>query len=144
MRRRRTVKEKELQDNAHLLRQWKVWHREQLDEALACPCGDKIAALMDMLRHLAMGSSQALIDYVRTVDWNGVDYEHKLTILHEINSAITKLRERHELEPIDDPLPHQPDNVYRVLKSILTISRDSGEANRGISVKQQTEEKRHE
>ena len=35
MKRRRSEKEKELVDNAHLLRAWRAWHREQLEEALA-------------------------------------------------------------------------------------------------------------
>ena len=35
MRSKRRTRDQELADNAHLLRAWKRWHREQLDEVLA-------------------------------------------------------------------------------------------------------------
>jgi len=39
--------------------------------------------------------------------------------LHELNVAICKLREKHNQEPIDDPLPGQPDNAFRIIKNLF-------------------------
>jgi hypothetical protein len=40
-------------------------------------------------------------------------------VLHQINRAITRLRERNGMAPIDDPLPGQSDNVFRRIKQML-------------------------
>jgi hypothetical protein len=41
---------------------------------------------------------------------------------NKINTSITRMRERHGLPPFDDPLPGQPDNVFRIVRSILAPS----------------------
>jgi hypothetical protein len=42
--------------------------------------------------------------------------------LHQINSAITKLREKQDLEPIDDALPEQPLRAFQLIRSIINPS----------------------
>jgi hypothetical protein len=42
-----------------------------------------------------------------------------LTVIHEANAAITKLREKQGREPIDDPLPGAPPNVFQIIREIL-------------------------
>jgi hypothetical protein len=42
-----------------------------------------------------------------------------LIVLHEINAAITRLRERNGLTPIDDALPGERPNVFILVKEAL-------------------------
>jgi hypothetical protein len=114
--------QKELADHARLLRAWKAWHREQLDEALAGPHGALVSELMTLLDRLELSSAAALLDFVRRRAWSSVSWDTRLTVLHEINNRITRMRECHGLPPFDDPLPGQPDNVFRIVRAILTPS----------------------
>jgi hypothetical protein len=116
---RRSAKNKELQDNAYLLRVWKKFHHEELEEALAGPHGAMVERLMFILSTLSQDSAPLLLAYVPGVDWSSVSHDIRLTVLHEINNHITRMRERHGLPPIDDPLPGQPDNVFKIVRSIL-------------------------
>jgi hypothetical protein len=59
---------------------------------------------MEILRAFELGSGPALIDFVKARNWHVVDAHTKLVVLHELNRAVTKLRTRNGLEPIDDPL----------------------------------------
>jgi hypothetical protein len=43
----------------------------------------------------------------------------RFTLLHQINQTIARLRERNGMAAIDDPLPGQPDNVFRRIKQML-------------------------
>jgi hypothetical protein len=60
-----------------------------------------------------------LIGYVQLIDWAAIDYNAKLVIIHELNSAITAYREKCGLEPIDDNLPGDPDTPFRTIKAIV-------------------------
>jgi hypothetical protein len=111
--RRRSEKEQTLQDNAHLLRAWKRWHREQLEQSLCGLHGDVLERLILQLKNLQ--SARELIG-----DWAALDANTRLIALHEINAAITTLRERNGLVPIDDPLPGAPENAFRIIKTIMT------------------------
>jgi hypothetical protein len=118
----RRTHQQELVDNARLLRAWHAWHREEFATALAGPHGATITELMTLLDRLKLNSAAALLAFIRRCDWNSVSYETQLTVLHQINDRITRMRERHGLPPFDDPLPGQPDNVFRIVRSILTPS----------------------
>jgi hypothetical protein len=126
MKRQRTEAEQKLADDARLLRLWKKWHRDELDEALAGPHGPMVERLMFILKELSRDSAALLTAYIRGVDWNAIDYPTKLTVLHEINTAITRLRERQGLAPINDPLPGERESVFRTLKQILLPASSGG------------------
>jgi hypothetical protein len=89
-----------------------------------------LAELLRAIDNLAHLKPSQLVGLVRTIDWATIDYDSRYVVLHELNAAITKLRERRGLPPIDDPLPEQPDNAYRIVKAIMTSSPPSGEARR--------------
>src|SRR5262249_30232165 len=99
----KTEKEKELTDNARLLRVWKKLHREKLEEALAGIHRDVMERLMTRLANLR--SARELVEFIDAQDWSAVDAETRFIALHEINQAICKLRERLNQPPIDDALP---------------------------------------
>jgi hypothetical protein len=111
----------ELEDNARLLWAWHAWHAEQLQEILAGPDGAAVAPVIEQLKALGPGRSQALIELVQARDWSTVAVNTKLVLLHELNTAISRIRRTLKLDPIDDPLPGQPDNLFRIIKTILGI-----------------------
>jgi 2-keto-4-pentenoate hydratase len=119
MRRRSRKQHDELLDDARLLREWRAWHREQRDEALAGPRGDVVAPIMMQLGQLETNSAAMLLADVKCVDWNAVAFDVRLTILHEINFASMRVRERAGLPPLNDPPPSEPDNVFQRVKQML-------------------------
>jgi hypothetical protein len=119
---RHTAQEPKIADDARLIRAWRAWHCEQLAEALAGPHGAQLSELMTLLNRLEPSSAAPLLAFIRRSDWSSVNYDTRLTVLHQINDRITRMRERHGLAPFDDPLPGQPDNVFRIVRAILTPS----------------------
>jgi predicted ABC-class ATPase len=117
--RRRTAKENELADNARLLRAWRRHHAEKLEEALSGVSGAVMARLMEQLKNL--GAARELVAFVAAQDWSQVSANDRLTALHEINSAICRLRESAGLPPLDDGIPGERDNAYRLVKRILSF-----------------------
>jgi hypothetical protein len=115
--RRWSEEEQTLQDNAHLLRAWKRWHRERLEQSLCGLHGDVLERLILQLKNLQ--SARELIGFIEAQDWAALDANTRLIALHEINAAITTLRERNGLVPIDDPLPGAPENAFRIIKTIM-------------------------
>ena len=108
-----------LADDARLLRAWRKWHREEREQALAGPHGAMIERLMFILDNLTRESAPLLLAYIRCVDWATVDCPTRLTVLHEINTAITKMRERNGLSPFDDGFPGDRPNVFQTIRTIL-------------------------
>jgi hypothetical protein len=108
--------QKELADQARLMRAWKQW---QLNEALAGAHGAVVAELMTLLDQIELNSAAALLAHVERTEWSAINYDTRLTVLHQVNDAITRMRERHGMAGIDDPLPGQPDNVFRRIKRLL-------------------------
>ena len=111
--------QKKLEDDARLMRAYRAWHREQLEEALAGPDGPMLERLVYILKTLAPSSAPLLLAYIRGVDWPSVNYPTRLITLHEVNIAITKLREKSGQDPFDDGLPGERDNVFRTLQKIV-------------------------
>ena len=109
--------EKELRDNARLLRWWKAWHREQREAVLAGPHGAVLGELLRMVKNLQHVQPAQLIGFARSIDWAVIDANTKLITLHEFNAAITRFRDKRGLEPIDDTVEAEP--PFRTLKAIL-------------------------
>ena len=133
MRRSRSEKkDKKLADDARLMRWWKAWHREQREAVCAGPHGAVLGELFRMLLNLKHVQPAQLIGLARSIDWVVIDYDTKLTVLHEINSSITKFREKRGLEPIDDTVEGEP--PFRTLKAILFPARAPTGAKPGMSI----------
>ena len=123
---------KELADQARLVHKRKAWHAEQLADALAGAHGATIAKLMLLLDQLELSSAAVLLASVQCTDWSAVSYDTRLTALHQVNQSITRLRERNGMPGIDDPLPHQPDNIFRRIRHILLCAAPPG-AHAGLN-----------
>ena len=119
MKAQRCEQAQKLADDARLLRSWRKWHREELETALAGPHGAMVERLIFILKGLTLESAPLLLAYIRGVDWATVDYPTRLTVLHEVNAAITRMRERNGLSHFDDGFPGDPPNVFQVIRTIL-------------------------
>jgi hypothetical protein len=154
MKRRRSEKEqKKLTDDARLLRWWSAWHREQRDTVLAGPHARTLAELFRMFANIECVKPAQLVGFIGAIDWSAIDYQTRLTVLHEVNAAISRYREKCGLQFADDPLPGAPPNAFQIIREIVTTtnaksqaltqtqaaklnSRISGEASRGVTGKQ--------
>jgi hypothetical protein len=126
-------RERERTDDARLLRWWKAWHREQRDLVLAGPHGAVLAELFRVIKNLQHAHPSQLIGLVGSIDWAVIDFNTKLTTLHELNVAITRLREKHNMEPIDDTVSDEP--PFRTIKAILFPERAPTGAKPGMSIR---------
>ena len=136
---RKSEKEKELRDNAHLLRAWRRWHREQLDEVLAGPHGAAAALVVGFLDGMGPQSAPALIALLDQHDWGRIDHNVRYVLLHEINQTITRVRERAGLAPIDDALPGQRLNAFLRIKEHLFPQKAESAAGRDFPANRETE-----
>ena len=118
----RTTKEKELADQARLTRAWRNWHREEREAVLAGPYARTLAELFRMFANLKHVTPAQLIGFVGAIDWGSIDHQTRLTVLHEVNTAITKFRERQGLDSISDPLPGAPPNAFQIIRAIITTN----------------------
>jgi hypothetical protein len=132
--------EKERADQARQLREWRAWHRKELDAALAGPHGVLIAALVELLNRLEFNSAGALVAFMQRHDWSAIDYATRVVALHEVGQAITRLREHNGLLGLDDPLPDQPDNAFRRVRYLLMCAAPPG-AHPGSNQMKQTNQR---
>jgi len=116
-------KEKELADNARLLRAWKKFHREEREAVLAGPYAATLVELFRMFSAIEHVKPSQLIGFIGAIDWASIDYQTRLTVLHEVNEAITKFRESQKLNPFDDALPGEPLRAYQVIRDIISQNR---------------------
>jgi hypothetical protein len=121
MRRRQLPRneQKEIEDQSRLLRLWHAHHREQLELALASAHGALITELVTVLDQLEINSSARLLALMECPEWDGVPADIRFEVLHVINARIGKMRERHGLPAIDDPIPPRSDSVFRRIKARL-------------------------
>ena len=115
----RTAKEKELADNARLLRAWRAFHREERDAVLAGPHARTLAELFRMFSAIECTTPAQLVGFINAIDWSGIDHQTRLVVLHELNTAITKFHEKRGLLPIDDRLPGASPNAFQIIREIL-------------------------
>jgi hypothetical protein len=115
----KTEKEKQLADNARLLRMWRQFHREEREAVLAGPHGAVLSELFRMFANIEHVKPAQLVGFIGAIDWGSIDYQTRLTVLHEVNEGITEFRVKRDMEPIDDNLPGEPETPYRLIKAIL-------------------------
>jgi hypothetical protein len=106
---------------------WKQWHREQLEQVLAGPHGAAVAQVIEFLKGMEPQSAPALIALLREHAWQQMDADVRFVVLHEINTAIIKLREQSGLPPFDDALPHKRDTGFLIVRQLLGDGKSSPE-----------------
>jgi hypothetical protein len=110
---------KALDERDQQVRAWRHWHREKLDEALAGPHGRMLGWLLRFLESMTLQSAPALIELLRSEDWQSADDDTRFAALHAIDGAIMALRERHGLPPMDDALPGEPLTAFQIIRELL-------------------------
>jgi hypothetical protein len=119
------------------LRAWKKFHREEREAVLAGPYGTVLGELFRMFENLKHCQPAQLIGIARSIDWESIDYDTKLVVIHELNTAITAFRVKHGLPEIDDGLPNEPDTPFRTIRTIVLSpsphTRAPTEAQLGLS-----------
>jgi len=117
--RRATAAEKELAERDDLFRLWKRWRRERLETLLAGAHGTAAEELVAFLNAITLDDDARLVEFIRAAGWADVDADTKFEVLTLINAAITALRERAKLPPIDDPLPHEESSAFLILRELF-------------------------
>jgi hypothetical protein len=56
---------------------------------------------------------------VRSINWAVINYETKLIVVHELNTAIISFHQKHGLPEIDDGLLGEPDTPFRTIRAIV-------------------------
>src|SRR5262249_49806293 len=132
MPRPKSEKDKKLADDARLLRAWKNFHRDEREAVLAGPYATTLVELFRMFSAIEHVQPAQLIGFIGAIDWGSIDYQTRLTVLHEVNEAITKFRESQKLDPIDDPLPGAKPNAFQIIRGIVTsFPHQAGEPTSG-------------
>jgi hypothetical protein len=111
--------QKKLAGDERLLRAWRAWHRQERDAALAGPHGAMSAEAFRMFENLRFVQPAQLIGFVRSIDWTVIDYGVRLVVVHEVNVAITKVREQHGLPPFDDGLSNELKTPFQIVRARL-------------------------
>jgi hypothetical protein len=117
--RRAKAAEKALAERDDLLHLWKQWRRERLEALLAGSHGAAAQELVAFLQAMTLDDGARLIKHVRAAGWESADADTKFEVLALINAAITALRERAKLPPIDDPLPHEESSAFLILRELF-------------------------
>jgi hypothetical protein len=117
--RARTAEQKALDERDKLHGLWKHYRREQLDALFDGPFGDAARGLVAYLKDMQLADGAALIAFVERGPWRAADIDTRLEIVRLINAAITRLRERHGLEPFDDELFDEPPTAFAIIKELL-------------------------
>jgi hypothetical protein len=87
---------------------------------------------MAFLRHdLKPDSASALIALLHEYDWSATSPAVCLVVLHQINQAITKLRERSGMTPIDDALPPHANTAFLIIRELLNGQRNRSPGDSG-------------
>ena len=108
---------KEGRRTQRMMAQWRAWHAEQL--TLDGDDSAVVRRIMEIVRNLTPQKMPTLLDLMRAQDWRGVDADTKLTILHELNSAIAALRESEGRVPFDDSLPGEKSTLFETIREML-------------------------
>jgi hypothetical protein len=110
----------------NLLRRWRAWHAEKLEETLQGPHGAELRRLLGSLDALTIEDGELLIRHVRGAGFNRAGRDLRYLVLQVIDQSISRLREQHGLAPFDDALEGEPLTAFQVIREIL--SPDAGNA----------------
>jgi transcriptional regulator with XRE-family HTH domain len=91
-----------------------------LADAIGFDPGIALRKIQDaFLQAMTLGDGARLVEFVRAAGWERTDADTKFEVLSLINAAITALRERAELPPIDDALPDENPTAFLVVREMF-------------------------
>jgi hypothetical protein len=107
------------QESRTLLKEWRRWHREERDAALAGPHGRLLAEVFRMFANLRNVQPSQLIGFMGSTEWATIDYGTRLIVLHELNTAIIRFREKRGMTPFDDDLADEPTTPSLIIRELI-------------------------
>jgi len=117
--RRTKAAEKALAERDGMFSLWKLWRRERLEALLTGPHGTAAHELVTFLQAMTLTDETRLVEVVRAGGWERTDVGTKFEILALINATIMALRERANLPPINDALPHEPPTTFLIIRELF-------------------------
>jgi hypothetical protein len=111
--------ERKCAKQAHLLLARKKFHREERKAVLAGLLGTMPAEPSRMFKNLKHVRPAQPIGFMWSIDWSAIEYATRLVVVRELNDAIWTFREQRGFEPIDEPLPGQPESSFRTIRAIV-------------------------
>lgn len=109
--------EKDLLDEAKLLKLYRRERRRQLQALLDGPFGGEVRELLQIMRTMRLSDAPPLIQHARQAVWiKALPVDHKYILLRLISRAISKVREKNGLPPFDDGVWGEPDRAFETIK----------------------------
>jgi hypothetical protein len=75
--------------------------------------------LVSFLNDMSAADGARLIAVVRAGGWQRASTEVRFEVLSLVNDAIVRLRERHGLPLLDDPLPNERSSAFLVIRELF-------------------------
>jgi hypothetical protein len=117
--RARKTEQKVLAERDTLHHGWKRWRHKRVEALLSGPHGSAARDLIAFLTDMTLSDASALLARVKQGPWRDSDADTRFEILSLVDAAIVRLRERADMEPIDDALPGQLPNGFLLLREWL-------------------------
>jgi hypothetical protein len=117
--RRATAAEKALAERDDLFHLWKLHRQERLEALLAGPHGAAARELVAFLQAMTLDDGDRLVEFVRAAGWARADADTRFEILSLLDASIVALRERANLPPINDALPHEKPTAFLIIREMF-------------------------
>lgn len=114
--------EKDLAEEAQLLKLYRRERKKHLQSLLDGPFGADVRGLMAFMRTMTLSSAPALVGMVRKSIWvQALPEDHKYILLRLVSHGIAKVREKNGLAPFDDGCWGEPPRAFEQVKQIIGV-----------------------
>lgn len=111
---------KEMAETSAQLRRYQQLQAQERQQLLDGAHGEQVKALLTLLRSLTPDAAQGLLQLLERFHWfRDASDDERLVILRLIDNAISRMRVRAGLPPMDDSLPGEDPTVYEICRSNL-------------------------
>lgn len=112
-----TVTEKLQAEDAARMKNYNRLVREEREHAYSLPGGEAALKLVGWAKRMTLEDGDELIARVKALP--PLKEATRFRLLADLDRAIVSLRLRNGLAPLDDPLPGEEDDVFRIVKREL-------------------------
>jgi hypothetical protein len=113
-----------LKDRNQLYRHYRVAKTAEHEELFALPeYGDRLRRFNATLGHFGIADSGRMVAYVRDQNYTwlrNAPEDIRFAALQMVGQRIVRIRAKAGLVPFDDPLPHEPDDVFQLCRRELS------------------------
>lgn len=109
-------------ERAALSRSYHAARQRWIEETLARPGGENLRAMLRWVDTIGIDDAEILVVQVERATWlRTAEIDFRRLALDVIADRIIKIREKAGLAPFEDPLPGEPDDVFRTVKRLLSV-----------------------